>query len=124
MGTLTFRTKTAQPRAAVVAAPLTVTTKPTAWRAPGVSVTVGGFAGSGARVLLRADGRVVAATTAGKLGRYILRFAPRTAGRAKLVVQSAGLFRPAGTLDVRPVSLDAVGDVTFGESVGPAIAAH
>ena len=70
MATLTFTTKSAQPRAAVVAAPLTVTTKPTEWRAPGVSVTVGGFAGSGARVLLRADGRVVAATTAGTLGRY------------------------------------------------------
>ena len=41
------------------------------------------------------------------------------AGRVKLVVQSAGLFRPAGTLDVRPVSLDAVGDVTFGEERRP-----
>jgi poly-gamma-glutamate synthesis protein (capsule biosynthesis protein) len=34
------------------------------------------------------------------------------------------MFRPAGTLVIRPVSLDAVGDVTFGEQVGPAIAAH
>jgi poly-gamma-glutamate synthesis protein (capsule biosynthesis protein) len=42
----------------------------------------------------------------------------------KLVVQSAGQFRSAGTLDVRAVSLDAVGDVTFGEQVGPAIASH
>ena len=125
MGALAFTTKSAQPRAAAaVAASLTVTSKPTAWRAPGVAVTVGGFAGSGARVVLRADGRVVASTTAGKLGRYRLRFAPQSAGRLKLVVQSAGTFRPAGTLDVRPVSLDAVGDVTFGEDVGPAIAAH
>jgi poly-gamma-glutamate synthesis protein (capsule biosynthesis protein) len=124
MGTLAFTTKGAQPRAAAALTPLTVTSKPTDWRAPGVAVTVVGFAGSGARVLLRADGRVVATTTAGKLGRYSLRFAPRTAGRVKLVVQSAGSFRPAGTLDVRPVSLDAVGDVTFGEGVGPAIAAH
>ena len=124
MGTLAFTTKSAQPRAAVVIAPLTVTSKPTDWRAPGVTVTVGGFAGSGARVLLRADGRVVAATTAGKLGRYSLRFAPRATGRLELAVQSAGKFRSAGTLEVRPVSLDAVGDVTFGEDVGPAIAAH
>jgi poly-gamma-glutamate synthesis protein (capsule biosynthesis protein) len=124
MGTLAFTTKSTQSRAAVVVAPLTVTSKPTDWRAPGVVVTVGGFAGSGARVLLRADGRVVASTTAGKLGRYSLRFAPRTAGRLKLVVQSAGTFVPAGTVDVRTVSLDAVGDVTFGESVGPALAAH
>ena len=124
MGTLAFTTKGAQPRAAVVIAPLTVTSKPTDWRAPGVAVTVGGFAGSGARVLLRADGRVVASTTAGKLGRYALRFATHASGRLKLSVQSAGKFVPAGTLDVRPVSLDAVGDVTFGESVGPAIADH
>ncbi|HWJ33234.1 MAG TPA: CapA family protein, partial [Gaiellaceae bacterium] len=124
MGTLAFTTKSTQSRAAVVATPLTVTSKPTDWRAPGVAVTVGGFAGSGARVLLRADGRVVASTTAGKLGRYRLRFAPRRAGRLKLVVQSAGTFAPAGTLEVRAVSLDAVGDVTFGESVGPALAAH
>ena len=124
MGTLAFTTKSAQPRAAVVIAPLTVTSKPTDWRAPGVTVTVGGFAGSGARVLLRADGRVVGATTAGKLGRYSLRFAPRATGRLELAVQSAGKFRSAGTLEVRPVSLDAVGDVTFGEDVGPAIAAH
>jgi len=124
MGALAFTTKSAQPRAAAAVAPLTVTSKPTDWRAPGVAVTVGGFAGSGARVLLRADGRVVASTTAGKLGRYRLQFAPRAAGRLKLAVQSAGVFRPAGTFEVRPVSLDAVGDVTFGEDVGPAIATH
>jgi poly-gamma-glutamate synthesis protein (capsule biosynthesis protein) len=124
MGALAFTTKSAQPRAAAAVAPLTVTSKSPVWRAPGVAVTVGGFAGSGARVLLRADGHVVASTTAGKLGRYSLRFAPRAAGRLKLTVQSAGVSTPAGTLEVRPVSLDAVGDVTFGEDVGPAIAAH
>ena len=124
MGTLAFTTRTAQSREAVSVAPLTVLTKPDDWRAPGVAVTVGGFAGSGARVLLRADGHVVASTTAGKLGRYRLRVVPRTSGRMRLVVQSAGSFRPAGTLVVRPVSLDAVGDVTFGEEVGPALASH
>lgn len=124
MGTLAFTTRSSQSRAAIVVAPLTVTSKPAGWRAPGVAVTVGGFAGSGARVLLRADGRVVASTRAGSLGRYSLRFAPRSSGRLQLVVQSAGAFRPVGTLVVRPVSLDAVGDVTFGEGVGPAIAAH
>ena len=124
MGTLAFATKGTQSRAAVAVAPLTVTSKPTEWRAPGVPVSVGGFAGPEARVLLRADGRVVASTTAGKLGRYHLRFAPGTAGRVKLTVQSAGRFRAVGTLEVRPVSVDAVGDVTFGESVGPAIASH
>ncbi|MGN6799699.1 MAG: CapA family protein [Gaiellaceae bacterium] len=124
MGTLTFTTKSEQPKAALVVPPLTVTSRPTAWRAPGVPVTIGGFAGSGARVLLRADGRVVASSIAGTFGRYVLRFAPRTTGRVKLVVQSAGMFKSAGTLDVRAVTLDAVGDVTFGEQVGPAIASH
>ena len=77
MGTLAFTTKSGQSLAAERVAPLSVVAKPTGWRAPGVAVTVGGFAGSGARVLLRADGRVVATTTAGKLGRYRLRFVPR-----------------------------------------------
>ena len=124
MGALAFTTTSAQPRAAVAVAALTITSKPAGWRAPGAAVTVGGFAGSGARVVLRADGRVVASTIAGKLGRYRLRFVPRVAGRLTLVVQSAGVLRPAGRLDVRPLSLDAVGDVTFGEQVGPALAAH
>ncbi|HET7129016.1 MAG TPA: CapA family protein [Gaiellaceae bacterium] len=124
MGTLAFTTKSSKSFAAARAAPLTVTTKPTGWRAPGVAVTVGGFAASGARVLLRDGGRLVATTSAGKLGRYHLRFAAGVSGRHRLVVQSDGRFRPAGTLLVRPVSLDAVGDVTFGEDVGPAIAEH
>lgn len=124
MGTLAFTTKSEQPKAAVVATPLTVASRPTGWRAPGVSVVVSGFAGSGALVVLRADDRVVASTIGGKLGRYVLRFAPRATGHLRLVVQSAGKFRSAGTLQVRPVSLDAVGDVTFGEQVGPAIASH
>jgi poly-gamma-glutamate synthesis protein (capsule biosynthesis protein) len=124
MGTLAFTTKSAPTRAAAAVPALNVTAKPTGWVAPGVRVTVGGFAGSGAAVLLRADGHVVARTTAGKLGRYSFSFAPRASGRVRLAVQSAGVFRPAGTLVVRPVSLDAVGDVTFGEEVGPAIADH
>jgi hypothetical protein len=124
MGTLTFTTGSAQSREAVSVARLTVLTKPTDWRAPGVAVSIGGFAGPGARVLLRANGQVVASTTAGKLGRYRLRFVPRTSGRIRFLVQSAGTFRPAGTLVVRPVSVDAVGDVTFGEDVGPALSSH
>ena len=54
--TLAFTTKARSRAPRSSRRPLTVTTKPTGWRAPGVAVTVGGFAGSGARVLLRADG--------------------------------------------------------------------
>jgi poly-gamma-glutamate synthesis protein (capsule biosynthesis protein) len=124
MGTLAFSTKSPKSLAAARVAPFTVTAKPDGWRAPGVAVTVGGLAAPGARVLLRDGGRVVATASAGKRGRYRLRFAAEVSGRHRLVVQSEGRFRPAGTLVVRPVSLDAVGDVTFGEDVGPAIAAH
>ena len=124
MGTLAFTTKSSKSFAAARTAPFTVTTKPAGWRAPGVAVTIGGFATPGARVLLREGSRVVATTTARRLGRYRLRFAAGVSGRHRLVVQSEGRFRPAGTLVVRAVSLEAVGDVTFGEDVGPAIARH
>ena len=89
-----------------------------------MAVTVGGFAGSGARVLLRADGHVVATTTAGKLGRYRLRFAPRTSGRLRLAGPVGGEVPSRRDARRAPRLLDAVGDVTFGEEVGPAIAAH
>src|SRR5437868_13160806 len=124
MAVLAFASGGAKSLAAIQVAPLTVRTTPSGWRAPGVPVTVGGFSGGAQRVLLRANGRVVAATVAGKLGRYALRFAPRASGRFRLSVQSAGRFRPAGTLVVRPLVVDAVGDITFGEQVGPALAAH
>ena len=113
----------ARPVAARRAAPpLDVVTRLPAWRAPGVPVTVGGFAGATERVVLRANGRVVTSAAAGRLGRYALRFAAASPGRYRLSVRAAGRSRPAGTLVVRRVELEAVGDITFGEQVGPAIA--
>src|SRR5438445_468746 len=84
-------------------------------------VAWGGFAGAGERVVLRANGRRVASAAAGPLGRYRLRFAPRASGRYRLLVTTATHRRAAGSLVVRPVVVDAVGDVTFGEEVGPAL---
>jgi hypothetical protein len=104
--------------------PLTVTTTLPAWRAPGVAVLVGGFAASHEHVVLRANGRVVGKTTAGRFGRYTLRFAAARPGSYRLGVVGAGRSRPAGRLRIRPVVLEAVGDITFGEQVGPALAAH
>jgi poly-gamma-glutamate synthesis protein (capsule biosynthesis protein) len=124
VGLLAFRTTGAQPPAAERAAPLTVTTTLAGWRAPGVPVTVSGFTGSAERVVLRANGSPVATATSGPLGRYVLRFAPRGSGRYRLSVGVGARRASAGTLVVRPLELDAVGDVTFGEQVGPAIAAH
>jgi poly-gamma-glutamate capsule biosynthesis protein CapA/YwtB (metallophosphatase superfamily) len=104
--------------------PLTVTTHLPAWRAPGVRLVVAGFAASREHVVLRADGRGVATTTAGRFGRYMVRFAAARPGRYRLSVTGAGRSRRVGVLTVRRVSVEAVGDITFGEQVGPAIAAH
>ncbi|HVY45461.1 MAG TPA: CapA family protein [Minicystis sp.] len=104
--------------------PLTVTSTLPAWRAPGVPVTVRGFAGSRERVQLRANGRVVASAVSGRLGAYALRFAPTSSARLRLAVSDGTRSIAAGLLVVRPVRLAAVGDVTFGEQVGPAIAEH
>jgi poly-gamma-glutamate synthesis protein (capsule biosynthesis protein) len=74
--------------------------------------------------VLRAGARVVDATRSGRLGRYRLRFAPGALGRYRLTVSAGSRSRPAGTLVVRPVVVEAVGDITFGEQVGPAISVH
>src|SRR5579871_1605772 len=121
---LAFRTTGAQPLAAETAAPLTVTSAETGWRAPGVPLAVGGFAGAHERVVLRANGSPVAAATAGALGCYRLRFVPARPGRYRLVVSASGRVSRAGSVLVRPVVLDAVGDITFGEQVGPALVEH
>lgn len=104
--------------------PLTVATKLPDWRAPGARVTVRGFAGRGERVVLRADGRAVAHTSSGRLGGYRLRFAAARPGRYRLTVSAGARVRTVGTLVVRDLVLEAVGDITFGEQVGPALAEH
>src|SRR5581483_8436901 len=123
---LPVRPQDARPVAARAAAapPLTVTTTLPAWRAPGARVAVAGFAGARERVRLLVDGRTLASTASGRLGRYVLAFRAGAAGRHRLTVRAGSRTRAAGTLLVRPVVVDAVGDVTFGEQVGPAIASR
>jgi poly-gamma-glutamate synthesis protein (capsule biosynthesis protein) len=101
-----------------------VTTRLPDWRAPGVPVTVRGFAGEGERLRLRTGGRTLATTVAGRLGGFRLRITTGSPGRYRLVVQGEARARAAGTLVVRPVVLAAVGDVTFGEQVGPGVEEH
>jgi poly-gamma-glutamate synthesis protein (capsule biosynthesis protein) len=114
-----------QPPAAQAApAPLTVTTQLPDWRAPNVPVRVAGFARASALVQLRANGKLVASARSGRLGAYRLTFRPHVPGRYRLFVGDGVRARPVGTLVVRAVTLEAVGDITFGEQVGPAIAAH
>jgi poly-gamma-glutamate synthesis protein (capsule biosynthesis protein) len=94
------------------------------WRAVGVPIHITGFAAGNERIRLLADDEPVDATTSGKLGRYVLTFPAARAGRFRLRVTDGRRSRIVGSLDVRPVVLNAVGDITFGEQVGPTLAAR
>ena len=91
------------------------------WRAPGVRVTVGGWGPAAGTVVLRERDHVVATTTAGPQGRFQLGFASLRPGLYPLAVTAGGETLSAGTVRIRPVTLDAVGDITFGEQVGPTL---
>lgn len=108
-------------RAAVSVPDLTVQ-KAGGWRAPGVRVTVTGRAPAGETVVLRERGHAIAAATAGPRGRFRLGFATLRPGRHPLTVATAGQTVRAGAVRIRPVTLAAVGDITFGEQVGPTLA--
>jgi poly-gamma-glutamate synthesis protein (capsule biosynthesis protein) len=84
-------------------------------------VVVTGWGPANASVSLRAGGDVVDTTTAGPRGRFQLRFATLRSGRYSLSVSAAGETLSAGAVRIRPVTLDAVGDITFGEQVGPTL---
>ena len=103
------------------APPLTVSTRLPAWVAPGVRVSLSGFAGGNrpVRVLLR--GSVTAHATSGTLGRFHLHFAAPEPGRWAVSVESDGHVRRVGVLTTRTVTLAAVGDVTSGEQVGASV---
>ena len=122
---LILRTGTGRPAAADAApAPLRVATTLPAWRAPGTRLLVTGFGASREHVVLRASGRIVAKATAGRFGRFAFRVTIPQPGRYRLRVFGAERSRAVGVLTVRPVVLDAVGDITFGEQVGPTIASR
>jgi poly-gamma-glutamate capsule biosynthesis protein CapA/YwtB (metallophosphatase superfamily) len=122
---LILKTGAGRPSAADAAPPpLSVSTKLPAWRAPGTRLLVGGFAASQEHLVLRANGRVVASATAGRFGRFALRFVTAQPGRYRLRVDGEARSRAVGVLRVRPVVVDAVGDITFGEQVGPVLASR
>jgi Bacterial capsule synthesis protein PGA_cap len=91
------------------------------WRAPGVRVTVTGWGPAEGTVVLRERGHVVATTTSGPRGKFRLGFATLRPGRYPLTVTAAGETLSAGAVRIRPVTLTAVGDITFGEQVGPTL---
>jgi hypothetical protein len=92
------------------------------WRAPGVRVTVTGWAAADATVALSARGQTVATATAGPQGRFRLGFATLRPGRYPLSVAADGETLSAGSIRIRPVTVAAVGDITFGEQVGTTLA--
>jgi poly-gamma-glutamate synthesis protein (capsule biosynthesis protein) len=95
------------------------------WLAPGAAGHVEGFAGASERLRLEtAGGSVLARTTSGPRGRFLLRFRAPEPGRYRLRVADAVRAVSAGVVVVRPLVLDAVGDITFGEQVGPAVTAY
>jgi len=95
--------------------------KVSGWRAPGVRVPVKGWGPANAKVVLRAGTRVVDTKTAGPQGLYRLSFATLRPGRYPLSVATGDETLPAGVVRIRPVTLAAVGDITFGEQVGPTL---
>jgi len=94
------------------------------WRAPGVRVPLTGFAGPNVPVTLRVNGRVAATAVSGRLGRFELAFTTGEPGRARLTLAAGDRVSSIGALTVRPVVVEAVGDITFGEQVGPALSAY
>ena len=96
-----------------------------AWLAPGGRLTVGGFGAPRARVALLVGGKRIGEAAAGKRGRFtVTGRVPGRAGRYPVAVSQLGRRVPVagGPLRVRPVTLAAVGDVTFGDGVGWRIA--
>lgn len=95
--------------------------KVSGWRAPGVRVTVTGWGPADGTVVLRERGHVVATTTSGPRGKFQLGFATLRPGRYPLTVSAAGETLSVGAVRIRPVTVAAVGDITFGEQVGPTL---
>ena len=93
------------------------------WLAPGALFAVSGFAGARAPVALVSDGAVLAQTTSGRFGKFVLRAHAPAPGRHRLTVRTGGKIVAVGTLTTRELTIAAVGDVTPGEQVGPAVSA-
>ena len=71
---------------------------------------------------LLANGRPLAATTSGALGRFVLDVrAPRRSGRYRLVLRAGERRVVLPDLTVRPVVLAAVGDVNLGDRIDAGI---
>ncbi len=118
----TFALVAAAATASAAPPTLTMATSLPAWLAPGARFVVDGST-SVQTVSLLSDRARIASVTAGPGGRFSLHARAPGAGRHQLTLLVGGTRVGIGTLVVRPVVLDAVGDITPGEAVGPAIRA-
>jgi poly-gamma-glutamate synthesis protein (capsule biosynthesis protein) len=100
---------------------LKVETRLPAWVAPGGRFAVSGFTAARAVVALRLNGRRVALAQSGRLGRFRFTLKGPAAGRYVVSLRSSATLLTIGVLQVRPIVLAAVGDVTAGEQVGPTV---
>jgi poly-gamma-glutamate capsule biosynthesis protein CapA/YwtB (metallophosphatase superfamily) len=95
-----------------------------AWLAPGARLTVTGWGEPLSPVSLVVDGRRAATARSGSRGRVELTARLTTPGLHRLELVSGGMRVRAGRLLVRPIRVAAGGDVTPGEGVAEAVAAH
>jgi hypothetical protein len=82
---------------------------------------VTGWGSADGTVVLRERGHVVATATSGPRGKFRLGFATLRPGLYPLSVTADGETLSVGAVRIRPVTLAAVGDITFGEQVGPTL---
>jgi hypothetical protein len=115
---------TGVPRNARAGTAIDVRTTLPDWVAPAASVRVAGRTAANAAVELRV-GPLLRRTTSGPWGGFRFRLrAPLRKGRYPVSLAARDTRAELGRLRVRPLRLAAVGDVTFGNGVRTAIAAH
>lgn len=115
----------AETRSARAQEPLVVDSALPTWSAPGTILRLRGRTGAETPVELWIAGRRRATTTSGPAGGFAFRVrVPWRQGRYPVAVVAGEARAAGGALRVRPLTLAAVGDVTFGNGVATAIALH
>jgi poly-gamma-glutamate capsule biosynthesis protein CapA/YwtB (metallophosphatase superfamily) len=115
----------AETRSARAQEPLVVHSALPPWSAPGTILRLRGRTAPETSVELWIGSRRRAATTSGPEGGFAFRVrVPWARGRYPVAVVSEEARAAPGALRVRPLTLAAVGDVTFGDGVATAIARH
>ena len=115
----------AETRSARAQEPLAIHSKLPPWSAPGTILRLRGRTAAETAVELWIGGRRRVTTTSGTGGGFAFRVrVPWTRGRYPVAVVAGEARAAPGALRVRPLTLAAVGDMTFGDGVATAIARH